>query len=50
MGVLIFKELTARRFYKSFGVKGLMAGSLGILGLEVNYTCFTCIFTTLAQK
>jgi ABC-type microcin C transport system permease subunit YejB len=23
MGILIFKVLTARRFYKSFGVKGL---------------------------
>jgi hypothetical protein len=26
MGILIFKELTARRLYKSFGVKGLMHG------------------------
>jgi hypothetical protein len=24
LGILIFKGLTARRFYKSFGVKGLM--------------------------
>jgi hypothetical protein len=24
LGILIFKELTARRIYKSFGVKGLM--------------------------
>jgi hypothetical protein len=23
LGILIFKELTARRLYKSFGVKGL---------------------------
>jgi hypothetical protein len=25
LGILIFKGLTARRLYKSFGVKGLMA-------------------------
>jgi hypothetical protein len=25
VGILIFKELTARRLYKSFGVKGLIA-------------------------
>jgi hypothetical protein len=24
LGILIFKGLTARRFYKSFGVKGLI--------------------------
>jgi hypothetical protein len=25
MGILIFKGLTARRLYKSFGIKGLMS-------------------------
>jgi hypothetical protein len=28
-GILIFKGLTARRLYKSFGVKGLMRVLLG---------------------
>jgi hypothetical protein len=28
VGILIFKELTARRFYKSFGVKGISLRSL----------------------
>jgi hypothetical protein len=31
LGILIFKGLTARRLYKSFGVKGLMP-VLSILG------------------
>jgi hypothetical protein len=28
MGILIFKERTARRLYKSFGAKGLMLSAL----------------------
>jgi hypothetical protein len=28
MGILIFKGLTARRLYKSFGVKGLIVHNL----------------------
>jgi hypothetical protein len=30
-GILIFKGLTARRLYKSFGVKGLIVGRLKML-------------------
>jgi hypothetical protein len=32
LGILIFKELTARRLYKSFGVKGLMGKTDLVLG------------------
>jgi hypothetical protein len=30
MGILIFKELTARRLYKSLGVKGLTSALDGV--------------------
>jgi hypothetical protein len=36
LGILIFKGLTARRLYKSFGVKGLISGlALGPFRLRV---------------
>jgi hypothetical protein len=31
-GILIFKVLTARRLYKSFGVKGLSTASAAMVG------------------
>jgi disulfide bond formation protein DsbB len=53
LGILIFKGLTARRLYKSFGVKGLkvvihhILGALGSTFLVFNYAVhflqlFTC--------
>jgi hypothetical protein len=32
LGILIFKGLTARRLYKSFGVKGLKPVKVGLIG------------------
>jgi hypothetical protein len=39
LGILIFKGLTARRLYKSFGVKGLMP--------SVQESCFAFLRTEL---
>jgi hypothetical protein len=36
LGILIFKRLTARRLYKSFGVKGLMKHVMTVSGLYSN--------------
>ena len=37
LGILIFKGLTVRRLYKSFGVKGLIPSNFSFLSLFVSH-------------
>jgi hypothetical protein len=60
LGILIFKGLTARRLYKSFGVKGLIQSVIYFdikfkacfvsLNIEVYRNFFTGLPTTLEVK
>jgi hypothetical protein len=42
LGILMFKGLTARRLYKSFGVKGLMAFGSSVLVILFSMMCLWC--------
>jgi hypothetical protein len=47
-GILIFKGLTARRLYKSFGVKGLRVEASTVLGIRFINASWRGFHTALA--
>jgi hypothetical protein len=50
LGILIFKGLTARRLYKSFGVKGLMTKALNTVIIFPDILIHLCITENLQAQ
>jgi hypothetical protein len=46
LGILMFKGLTARHLYKSFGVKGLRSSTSSYIFFLVLYSIVSKLFTT----